>query len=111
MSDDDCPVCYEKTTLVSLPCEHRICSLCKDRLRQKTCPMCRAPLPSYMDTLIPSEELNVSPVVRPPHYRRRRRRRRRRWDDRVRRTPVPRPSRRPRTWSNDSERQKKNARW
>jgi hypothetical protein len=108
MSDDNCPICYEDVSLVVLQCQHRICSSCRERLMQKKCPMCRAPLESYTDTLIPDQALieNNNPS------RSRRRRRRRRWDGRVRQPiAVPLPTRRRRTWSNDSDKQKRNARW
>ena len=115
-SDDRCPVCYEDVSLISLECSHRICSSCKEKLRQRTCPMCRAPIESYQDTLIPADEIEVEVEE---VERRRRRRRRRRWDNRVRQTASSSQGsasrairvRRNRTWSNDSDRQKRNARW
>ncbi len=110
-SDDRCPVCYEDVSLITLECSHRICSSCKEKLKQRTCPMCRAPIESYKETLIPESEPPEPPEPEPE--RRRRRRRRRRWDNRVPQSASTNDVsiRRNRTWSNDSDRQKRNARW
>lgn len=42
----DCPICFEtRSDAIILPCTHRICFHCFERLETGTCPMCRAPLP------------------------------------------------------------------
>ena len=43
-SAEECGVCYERVADVSLPCSHRLCSVCHPRLAR--CPLCRMPCKS-----------------------------------------------------------------
>ncbi|AGO85739.1 Ring domain containing protein [Pandoravirus salinus] len=47
---DECPVCINQLALYGLPCHHRLCLLCIERMlndatprRQQRCPLCRTP--------------------------------------------------------------------
>ncbi len=84
--EEICPICYENIVQVKrLFCKHTLCNICYEKLQSATCPMCREPIPSKMDCLIPP----TSPVTRsasgrrsvdfsPVRWRRRHPRRRRR---------------------------------
>ena len=42
----DCPICFNQTELVALPCNHKICNICKKNIKfnrdgDKLCPFCR----------------------------------------------------------------------
>lgn len=64
----ECPVCYETAAddkYQTLECTHSLCKLCLSRLRQRICPLCRAPIKiSYRRQLLPTaadDEFNWSP--------------------------------------------------
>lgn len=43
----ECPVCYEKAAedkCQVLECAHSLCKKCLSKLRQRNCPLCRAPI-------------------------------------------------------------------
>ena len=53
-ASDECSICYEgfddpRVKYTTLPCSHRFCKRCIERLRDEvvepSCPLCRAPLP------------------------------------------------------------------
>lgn len=54
----DCPICLEtRSEALILPCTHRICFHCFERLETETCPICRAPLP-HPESSIQCRETN-----------------------------------------------------
>ena len=48
----ECPVCYEQKYLEKLDCDHRICGICRAKIRDTSdgwvkCPLCRRSTPEY----------------------------------------------------------------
>lgn len=87
----ECPVCYEKAAEDNcqiLECKHSLCKSCLSKLRQRNCPLCRAPInfgiilkiPDNFDEIIwqhvdsYNSEFNVEIQNGPIRHRRRRRR-------------------------------------
>ena len=56
----DCPICYdvvEGDRGQKLDCVHIVCKVCLQRLRSKTCPLCRTPITiPYEQCLLPTTE-------------------------------------------------------
>lgn len=55
-SDDRCEICFEEAVqMVELACGHKLCNICKGKLRKQECPWCRKPFPEAI-TLIDSTD-------------------------------------------------------
>lgn len=53
---DDCPVCYKRTYLETLECDHKLCWICRYTLGMRTdddikCPLCRETSPGFSRNL------------------------------------------------------------
>lgn len=72
----ECPVCWEKieSDFAALGCSHYICNKCCKKLINPTCPLCRQPIPSKTECLLPP----ISPIQQQREWIRRHPRRRRR---------------------------------
>ena len=63
----ECRICYETVTedaIKVLGCSHSLCQICLSNLRNRTCPFCRAPIETPIETLSPQLlPLIISPSI------------------------------------------------
>ncbi|MCH9715912.1 MAG: hypothetical protein K0U52_02345 [Gammaproteobacteria bacterium] len=102
--EKECPICWTKDPpFFSLCCGHQVCNACYEKMRAfverdnynpnlRNCPLCREPIKSYKDILIPPNPTST------PWRRRTRAQRRGPRLVRNRRRNIPVPSRDPVPW-------------
>ena len=56
MSDDRCEICFEEAVqMVELACGHKLCNICKGKLRKQECPWCRKPFPEATTLIVSTD--------------------------------------------------------